>query len=120
MFTSNTLSSKSNSIINRFEEMRYIEYSPITKTYDPISSLFMRRLTKLKAKGTYKVTQNYGRPDLISFELYSTTLLCWVLLWYNDLRFFYEIKTGDVISYPDLKDLDGLTRALNVSYGMWV
>lgn len=116
MFTTNKVSSKT----NRFDPIRFIEFSNTTQTYDPVTSLFERRLRSLKAKATYEVKQNRGRLDSISYDIYGTTHLWWVLLWYNNLRFFYELKTGDVILYPDLKDIDKLTRSLELSEGMWV
>lgn len=120
MFVKNTISPNVKTIPNRFEQFRFMEFFDTTQTYDPSTSLFERRLKSLSAKGTYEVKQNSGRPDSVSFSLYGTTSLWWVVLWYNDLRFFYELKTGVVIRYPDLKDIDKLTRSLELSEGMWL
>lgn len=120
MFTTNTIPSGTKIVPNRFDQLRFLEFSDVTQTYDPVSSLFERRLKTLKPKGTYEIKQNSGRPDSVSYAIYGTTALFWVILWYNDLRFFYELKIGQVIQYPDLRDIDKLTRSLSTSEGMWL
>jgi len=106
--------------INRFSPPSFMEWSEVTRTYDSITSLFERRLRKLPAQGTHEVKAKTGRPDQVSFELYGTTRLWWVILWYNNLRFFYELVQGDTIRYPSLKDLDDLALSLELKEGLWV
>ena len=51
---------------------------------------------------TYKVTSKTdGRPDLISYTIYGTTFLDWVLIAFNDAHDTLNWpEVGDIIEYP--------------------
>ena len=115
MYTNTTTGS-----LSRFSPSRFIEFNSETKTYDPASSLFFLYLRKLKASSTYKIKEKDGRPDAVSYNLYGTPDLWWILLWYNDYRFFYEMKHGDTIKYPSLQDIDNIILSMQQKDGMWI
>ena len=52
---------------------------------------------------TYKVTsKTEGRPDLISYSVYGTTFLDWVIIAFNNAHDALNWpKAGDTIEYPN-------------------
>ncbi len=55
-----------------------------------------------KSIRTYKVTsKTEGRPDLISYNIYGTTFLDWVIIAFNDAHGALNWpKAGDIVEYP--------------------
>jgi len=48
-----------------------------------------------------------GRPDLLSLKLYGKMDYWWLLAKANDIDDFWnDIKVGDVISVPDVRDFE--------------
>lgn len=64
-------------------------------------SFLLKRPTEDKI-GVFRVSSALeGRPDLISYQVYGTPLLDWVLIAFNDARRSLNWpKSGDNIEYP--------------------
>jgi len=77
-------------------------------TFDPINSEIMDQIKTLKEVGVTIVTTEEMRPDLISFKIYGSTQYWFLLLLYNDIIDFTDLKLGDTIRYFNIVDLEGL------------
>jgi hypothetical protein len=48
-----------------------------------------------------------GRPDLLSIQVYGNQKYWWLLLKYNNIDDIWnDMEVGDIISIPDVNDLD--------------
>jgi hypothetical protein len=90
---------------------RFCKYSD--DLYDVITSYFLLKLKELPVKGYLIITPDLEyRPDLLSYQLYEDTQYWWLLLYYNDLVSFEDLKSGLQIKYFDLVDLESLYLSL--------
>lgn len=76
--------------------------------YDVVTSSYMEALVKLRAAGSYKVTTERYRPDLISAKIYGREEYKMMLLAYNGLFTFLQVEEGVELKYPSLTDLEDL------------
>lgn len=59
----------------------------------------------------YVVTQaDLGRPDLISYKMYDTVDLWWMVLWYNNILDPFSMEVGDRLRIPDHETLMAAVR----------
>ena len=77
-------------------------------TYDIFDSYFLQNLTKLKEKGSYMISNDFYRPDLISNNIYGDVQYWWLLMEYNGFLSEKELKIGRNVKYFDLQDLYNL------------
>lgn len=82
--------------------------------YDPTDSYFMQQIMLLPKKGEFVVTAQVqeSRPDNCSLAVYSTNSMWHILLWYNCIRLYCDIKIGMVLAYPDLAQVESLYFSL--------
>jgi len=83
-----------------------------TDIYDTVRSYFLYKVGKLPATATYTVIEEDGRPELLAHNIYGTTQLWWLLMYYNGLIRPSDIVAGLKISYPSLRDLEDLYLSL--------
>ena len=81
--------------------------------YDITDSYFFNNLEKLPIKGKYTVSADEGRPELISYKIYGTTHLWYLLLLYNNILSYEEVQAGTVLNYPAMSDLEEFYFSLN-------
>lgn len=93
----------------RYDMAKFLEY---TDNFDPLTSSFMTDLVNLPQNGSYEVRGEDQRPDLLSYKIYNNTQYWWVLMMYNRKFEFSEFKTGDIITYPSLEDVDNMFFSL--------
>lgn len=74
--------------------------------YDILTSTFAEKLLKLPVVGTYQVTTERFRPDLISFRIYGSEQFKIPLLLYNNLTSFLDIQPGLILNYPSLTAME--------------
>ena len=94
---------------NRFDINKFVEFN--YDNYDVLSSFFLANIQKLPEQGTYKVTNEEKRPELLAYNIYKTPSSIqywWILLWYNSILNVNDLITGVVISYPSLNSLENL------------
>lgn len=106
--------------LDRFSPARFLEWSSELQVFDPLTSLFEKRLLKLPSQGNYTVVEGDGRPEQVSFNLYGTTKLWWVILWYNNMRHFYDLRNGSIIRYPSMTGLDSIMSDNVNAEGLWL
>lgn len=105
-----------------YSSSSYLEYDTSLRMYAPFSSLFVNRLRSLPSSGVfyYDRFDMDGRLDLVSYELYSTTKLWWVLLLYNNMYSTLDLKKGTYLNYPSKTDIDSMIVSLSNPEGMWL
>ena len=108
--------------LDKFSQSRLIEFDEETKSFDPTTSLFIEKVRALPVEGEYILDKwrADGRMDLISFDIYGTTRLWWVLLIYNGVYSFYDVKLNSRILYPSLNAVENVILSLKVKEGMWL
>lgn len=95
----------------RFGMSKFMEFAN-GDNFDPITSDFILRLQALKLGGEYKVQNEEGRADLLSFKIYQDTQYWWALLLYNGITEVNQLTSGLTIRYPSLGELENLFFSL--------
>jgi len=90
----------------RYAPSKFMEFSE--EGHDILTSFFMLKLDGLKPAGSFTVTTEVGRPDVVSHKLYDSTQYWWMVLAYNNMVHFDELVTGAVLKFPSLSDMESL------------
>ena len=89
----------------KFDIGRFVEENDGER--DVFTSRLLNRLYKLPSAGNRTVALDEGkRLDLISYRLYGTTSLWWILAEYNNITDFRGVEAGDVMKIPDLSTVE--------------
>jgi len=101
---------------DRFSPQRFIPWSD--GVYDFIDSQFLRALDELAREeeedGKKMVLEEDGRPDLLSYHLYSTVELWWVLMYMLDKLDPTDLQYGEIVRYPFVERLEQLVFQMKV------
>jgi hypothetical protein len=97
---------------SRFELSKFFQW---TDNFDPLNSYLFSELKNVPVDGYFKVQGQDGRPDQISYEIYSDTQYWWVLMIYNDLQTVEEFVSGLDIKYPSISSLEDLYFSLKTN-----
>ncbi len=90
---------------DRFDMSKYMESDGSSR--DPLTSDFFMELMDTPKEGELILSPDMEhRPDLISYSLYGTTKLWWVLAIYNSRIRYDEFISGDRIAYPALASIE--------------
>lgn len=81
--------------------------------FNVLDSYFIDNFKKLPNYGTFVITVEEFRPDLISYKIYETTNYWSLLLIYNNIVDFSELVNGKNINYFNVRDLESLYYNLN-------
>jgi hypothetical protein len=76
--------------------------------YDVLNSYFLENLRGLNSVGTFTVTVEEFRPELISYKIYNTVYYWAILLMYNNILDLTDLKNGKVLNYFSASDLETL------------
>jgi hypothetical protein len=90
----------------RFDSAKFMEF--INGNYDILNSYLFNRIKELPLSGVYKVVSEDANPPLVSFRIYQDIQYWYLLLLYNDVIDFRDVKIGDRIKFFDLSDLEDL------------
>lgn len=91
----------------RYDLSKFFDYSS-GDNHDILTSFFLLELKKLSESGNYFVQSEEGRPDLVSFRIYGSVQYWWIILEYNELLSYQDIKNGTTIKYPSVQDIEDL------------
>lgn len=100
---------------DKYDMAKFAEYQ--TDIYDTLNSHMWASITKLASAGEFRVSDTAGRPDLISYRIYSTTALWWIILTYNGLIRPSDLVEGTLLKYPSLQDIETLRLTLPALQG---
>jgi hypothetical protein len=98
-------------IPNRYDIAKFVEWvtppfeSPV---YDILFSYFWTTVVALPQGGTFIVSGEENKPDLIAYKIYGNTQYWWILLLYNGLLSNEDIVAGTKLKYPLLSDLEAV------------
>lgn len=108
--------------MDKFSLGRFVEFDTSINFYDPTTSLLIEKIMLLPKSGEYILDKwrTDGRIDIISYDIYGTTRLWWVLLFYNGIYSFYDVKRGTTLSYPSMSSVENLILSLKITEGMWL
>ncbi len=97
---------------DRFSIGRFVNFQD--GLYDFLDSAFLYELKELPVFGVKQIITEEGRPDLLSYNIYETVDLWWILLHYNDLVSPDDLKYGMAIRYPSIEDIEFLIHKLKL------
>lgn len=80
--------------------------------FDVLDSYFLENLNLLPVLGSFTITTEEYRPDLISYRIYNTVSYWSLLLLYNSVKDLDELITGRSLNYFDARDLESLFFSL--------
>lgn len=97
-----------------YDRLTYM-HSPEPWTIDPLSNEQMvQAIRKLPIDRTVRVGSNQqGRPALVSYQVYGTVDLWFVILEYNGL-IQNELTVGRIINLPSRTDVDRILKTWNI------
>ena len=73
---------------------------------DPLKNKVAVAISQVNAYVLYNVNKSErGRPDLIAYNKYGDTNYWWIILMYNGLISFKELKEGITIKVPDFSQI---------------
>lgn len=93
----------------RFSLSKFMEW---TDNYDPLTSIFLKRLSSISHYALKEVFGEDGRIDLFAYREMNHVEYWWILLAYNKKLYFDDIKTGDILRIPTPDELEALFFSL--------
>ncbi len=108
--------------LDKFSISRFIEFNNNINFYDPTTSILIEKIKLLPKSGEYILDKyrSTGRIDLISYEIYGTTKLWWVILFYNNIYSFYDVVVNTKLEYPSQSSVENLILSMKLTEGMWL
>lgn len=91
----------------RYDMAKFMEFLN-DDSYDILNSYFIQKLKELEPIGSYQVTVEEAKPELISFNIFKTTQYWWVIMLYNDKLNPNDIVAGEALKHPSLGALEDL------------
>lgn len=85
--------------------------------FDVLDSYFLENFKNLPVKGVFTITVEEERPDLISHKIYDTVIYTHLIMLYNDILDLSELKTGRLLNYFSVSDLESLYFSLKSLQG---
>jgi hypothetical protein len=107
---------------DKFSQIQLIEFDRKTLSFNASSSIFLMKLDSLQVEGTHLFDRHgmNGRADVLSFDIYDTSKLWWVLLRFNKLKSFKEVEVGKTYKYPSKLNIENLILSLRETDGLWL
>ena len=90
----------------RYDTIKFVNFN--VDNIDPLDSFLLLNIRNLPVQGSYTVQNEEARPDLLSYRIFKDTQYWWILLWYNSITNIKDIKTGMIINYFNLSQLEQL------------
>jgi hypothetical protein len=95
----------------RFAKEKFINYD---NGFDILDSYFINQLTKLPSIGTFRVTTELNRPDIVSYKIYGHVQYWWIIMLFNEIYDELELTYNTVLKYPSLPALEDLYFELTI------
>lgn len=101
------------SSLNRYDISKFIKKEE-DGFWDIVNSEFISNLNLMKSFEYYTVTTENGRPELIAEKIYGygNSQFWWIIMILNNCVLPSDIKTGDVLKYPSLSNLETIYFSL--------
>lgn len=95
---------------DKFDLEKFFSFSKFV--HDPLTSFFLEKLPSLPVRGRKTITTEVNRPDVLSYKIYRDTQYWWLLLEYNQILKFTDLKVGQQINYFSIDELEELYYTL--------
>lgn len=87
----------------------------IEERYLTITSYFLHKFKKLPPTGYYKVLSEVMRADTVSYRYFNQEEeFWWLILYYNKLIKFQDLKSGMILKLFNVSDLESLINEMNI------
>jgi hypothetical protein len=100
-------------IDDRFDMERFLAFE--NDVQDPITSFLLEKLKTLPVIGSFIISFQEGRPDLISYNIYRDVQYWWILMEFNDIVNRSDLVNGREINYFSLDNLEDIYYTLKAS-----
>jgi len=95
---------------DRFDKARFSLWD--IDIYDTLNSFMWNQLSKLPSRGSFTISSEVSRPDIIAYRIYGTVALWWVVMLYNGLSKHEQLIQGMTLNYPSIQDIEALYLSL--------
>ncbi len=95
---------------DRYDMSKLIQWNE--GCYDILDSYFWDMLKTVELSGRYVIQGEEHRPDLLAYNVYGDVQYWWILMLFNNLSCNEQLKTGMVIEYPSLQEVEKLYSRL--------
>ncbi len=95
---------------NRYDFSRFLGY--VEGGFDIFTSYFLEKLLDLEEAGTFTITEEEARPDLISYKIYGYVQLQFILMIYNNIIDRNDVIIGNTLKFPNLNDVEQIYFSL--------
>ena len=95
---------------DRFDMEKFLKFE--NDCHIMTNSFFLEKIKTLPKRGEFKVTFERESPDLISYKLLNDTQYWWLLMEYNNIKTFRDIKSGLLLNYFSIDELESLYYTL--------
>lgn len=99
--------------VTRYDTAKFLKKD--NDNLDPLDSFMLINIPLLPEQGTYIVTNEALRPDLLSYNLYKNTQYWWILMLYNEFLSIDELQTGVTVRYPSQASLESLYEQASIA-----
>lgn len=100
-------------ITDKFDIAKFFSFTNMV--HDPLTSYFLEKIQTLPFFGRKEITVEVNRPDLLASNIYNDTQYWWLLLEYNNILKFTDLKVGKEINYFNIDDLENLYYTLKTA-----
>lgn len=90
----------------KYDLAKFMPYE--TDNYDVLNSYFLEHLKDIVPSGSFTITVEEFRPDLISYKIYNTVNYWSIIMLYNDIINIEDLVSGMTLNYFSVRDLEAL------------
>lgn len=94
----------------KFDLSKFMNYE--NDDFDPLTSYLMNRFSELPSIGQVKIVGQSQLPDLLSYDYYETEEYWELILLYNQLTSFEDLKENDIVRLFNPSDLENTFLSL--------
>lgn len=98
---------------DRFDMEKFLDFK--NQAHDPLTSFFIEKIKKLPVRGSFTVTSEVARPDLISYKIFRDTQYWWLLMEFNKISKRSDITIGTEINFFSIDELEEIYYTLKAN-----
>lgn len=92
--------------IDRYDPIKFMRLAE--GMYDILDSFFLISLYGLPTIGTFRISSEEYRPDLVAYKIYKDVQYWWILMLYNNFMHYRDLKVGTSVNYPSGASIEDL------------
>ncbi len=90
----------------RYDFGKFLKYGDKEESFDIFNSQFLYEFSLLQPAGEYTVTIEENAPDLVSWNLWGSEQMFWLLMYYNGISCYQELTPGIKLKFPSYADIE--------------